>query len=174
VGVVEDADRNLSWLFKQLQEFPTVSAWCGPSFEYDLPYHDLLALSDPDRARADRLRRRSLVAMLLTCLGPIEEHYGMGLASDLATCKSRLAALEPRDDDERRLIAIVIAAFDVVPRRDELDDTDMFAIDRDARWVHARYVLGALEPFDATTGDPPAISPALQALAADVAAKLHR
>ena len=171
MGVAEDADRNLSWLFKQLQEFPTVSAWCGPSFEYDPPYHDLLDLSDP--ARGERLRRRSLVAMLLTCLGPIEEHYGMGLASDLATCKSRLAALEPRDDDERRLISIVTAAFDAVPRREELDDTDVFAIDRDARWVHARYVLDALEPFDATTGDPPAIPPALRALAAEVAAKIR-
>jgi hypothetical protein len=87
-AMLAEADRNLSWLFKQLQELETVSAWCGPSFEYELQYHELLDLTDPDRARAERLRCRSLVAMLLTCLGPIEEHYGMG-----SRATSRLARL---------------------------------------------------------------------------------
>ena len=152
---IAEAEKRLSGLFKELQDYPTVSAWCGPGFDYDLHYHELLDVRGLDPPRAARLRRRALVAMLMACLNPLEEHYSMGLASDRARCLSCLDALAPADADEARLVSIVRAAFEAVPRRDELDNIDMFTIDRDARWVHARFVKDALDELDSSTDDPP-------------------
>lgn len=158
-AAIAEAEKRLSWLFKALQDYPTVSAWCGPSFEYDLRYHELLDVPGLDLPRAERLRRRSLVAMLMACLNALEEHYSMGLATDRARCLACLDALAPPDADEARLILIVRAAFEAVARRDALDDIDIFSIDRDARWVHARFVKNALDDLDAATGDPQSTNP---------------
>jgi len=152
---IAEAEKRLSWLFKSLQDYPTVSAWCGPSFEYDLHYHELLDVRGLDPPRAARLRRRALVAMLMACLNALEEHYSMGLATDRTRCLSCLNALAPLDPDEARLVLIVRAAFEAVARREALDNIDMFTIDRDARWVHARFVKDALDGLDSPTDDPP-------------------
>jgi len=151
---IAEAEKRLSWLFKSLQDFPTVSAWCGPSFEYDLHYHELLDVRGLDPPRAARLRRRALVAMLMACLNTLEEHYSMGFATDRAECLACLNALAPPDADEAHLVSIVRDAFEAVARRDALDNIDMFSIDRDARWVHARFVKDALDGLD-STDDPP-------------------
>jgi hypothetical protein len=172
-AVIAEAEKRLSWLFKQLQDFETASAWCGPDFNYDLRYHELLDLPELEASRAGRLRRRALVAMLMACLNALEESWSMGLASDRDACIARLDALEPRDEDEARLIAIVRAAFEAVPRREQLDNTDVFAMDRDARWVHAHFVRNALDASDENTGEPPGGSPpALQALAEEIARQM--
>jgi hypothetical protein len=172
--LIRAAEQRLSWLFGDLQDFTTVSAWVGPNFDYDLPYHDLLDVAGLDPARSARLRRRGLVAMLLACLGALEEHWSMDLASDHERCRARLAALAPADSDEVRLIAIVRHAFAIVARGG-LDDTmDEFALDREMRWVHERFVRGALDASDATIEprQPGALQPGLQALAREVARKM--
>lgn len=139
--LIRTAEQRLRRLFVELQDFILVSAWVGPDFDYDLPYHDLLAVPGlaPDRAR--RLRRRGLVAMLFACLRAIEEHWSMGLASDHAVCLARVAALSPVDFDEERLIEIVRGAFALV-------GTDEPMNERDQRWVHERFVRGALDASD--------------------------
>jgi hypothetical protein len=151
---IAEAEERLSWLFKSLQDFPTVSAWCGPYFVYNLHYHELLDVRGLDPPRAARLRRRALVAMLLACLEALEENHSMGLATDRSRCLSCLDALAPSDADEARLVSIVRAAFEAVARRDALDNIDMFSIDRDARWVHARFVKDTLDELDSSTDDP--------------------
>jgi hypothetical protein len=152
---IAEAEKRLSWLFKSLQDYPTVSAWCGPVFEYNLHYHELLDERGLDPPRAARLRRRALVAMLLACLNALEENHSMGLATDCTRCLSCLDALAPPDADEARLVSIVRAAFEAVPRWDALDNIDMFSLARDARWVHARFVKDALDELDSSTDDPP-------------------
>jgi hypothetical protein len=171
--LIPAAEQRLSWLFGDLQDFTTVSAWVGPDFDYDLPYHDLLDVAGLDPARSARLRRRGLVAMLLACLGVLEEHWSMGLASDHERCVARLAALAPADSDEVRLIAIVRQAFAIVARGGVDDAMDAFALDREMRWVHERFVRGALDASDATIGPrpPDAMRPGLRALAREVARK---
>lgn len=142
--MTEELIRSAHWrlhrLFVELQDYILVSAWVGPDFEYDLPYHDLLALPG-DPARATRFRRRGLVAMLFACLRVIEEHWSMGLASDRALCVARVAALVPIDIDEQRLISIVRDAFAIVGTDEEISE-------RDQRWVHERFVKGALDSAD--------------------------
>lgn len=139
--LIRTAEQRLSRLFVELQDFILVSAWLGPNFDYDLPYHDLLAVPGLEPARCRRLRRRGLVAMLFACLGAIEEHWSMQLASDHAHCLARLAALSPVDLDEERLIAIVRAAFAIAESGDQMAE-------RDQRWVHERFVRGALDTSD--------------------------
>jgi hypothetical protein len=167
-------EQRLSWLFTDLQDFTTVSAWVGPDFDYDLPYHELLDVARLDPARSARLRRRGLVAMLLACLGAVEEHWGMGHARDHERCLACLASLVPADADEARLIAIVRDAFAIVARGG-LDDTmDELALDREMRWVHERFVRGALDASDAAIGarPPGELPPGLRALAEEVARKM--